>query len=410
MLNLGPGGPRKHAVSTVIALYLLLLSSALHAGDWPQFRGPGGRGVAEDTGLPTNWGPTENVRWKADLPGRGLSCPVLAGGRVYVTACSGLEGARLHVLCFDERTGRKLWERQLWATGNTGCHPKTCMAAPTPVADGRRVYALFATADLACFDRDGGLLWYRSLVGDYPTVANQVGMAASPVLWRDVLIVPMDNVGDSFLAGIDARTGKNLWKTPRERTINWTTPLLLDNAGRPDVLFQNGGELIAYDPATGAKRWSHKAGGPIPSPALAEGLVLVPGGELLALRPGGDQGPAQVVWKTNKLRSGYASPLYYQGRVYNVTDANVLAAADARTGKPLESARVKGPVSASPVAADGKIYVLAEDGTTTVVETSDPPKVLASNKLDGTFLATPAIAGGAIYLRSDSHLWCIGAK
>src|SRR6266852_8439695 len=139
----------------------------LPAGDWPQFRGPGGSSVSEETGLPFRWSQTENVRWKADLPGRGVSCPVIAGGKVYVTACTGFQQTRLHVLCYQASTGKKLWERQLWATANTMCHDKTCMAAPTPVTDGERVYALFACGDLVALDSNGDLLWYRSLGRDY---------------------------------------------------------------------------------------------------------------------------------------------------------------------------------------------------------------------------------------------------
>src|SRR4051812_37298304 len=181
---------------SVVTLWVLSLTAGARAGDWPQFRGPGGTGVADETGVPTRWGPDENIRWKADLPGRGISSPVVARGKVYVTACTGALQDRLHVLCFDSATGKRLWERQLWATGNTFCHPKTCMAAPTPATDGERVYALFATGDLVCLDAGGNLLWYRALARDFPRVSNQVGMAASPVLWQDVLLVPMETADD----------------------------------------------------------------------------------------------------------------------------------------------------------------------------------------------------------------------
>jgi hypothetical protein len=180
------------------ALLLFPAGGAAGAGDWPQFRGPGGRGFADGAGAPTRWGPRENVRWKAELPGRGLSSPVVAGGRVYVTACTGALQDRLHVLCFDAASGKRLWHRQLHATGNTLCHPKTNMAAPTPAADDGHVYAAFATGDLACFDAAGNLLWYRALVRDYPRLTNQVGMAASPVLWRDLLLLPLETADASF--------------------------------------------------------------------------------------------------------------------------------------------------------------------------------------------------------------------
>src|SRR5262249_11890555 len=148
--------------------------------------------------------------------------------------------------CLDAANGKKLWERQFTATGNTGCHPKTCMAAPTPTTDGRRVFALFATGDVAALDRDGDLLWYRSLATDYPPIANQVGMAASPVLHDGALIVPMDNAGDSFLLALDAATGKNRWKAKRERGLNWTTPLVLGRGAKAAVVFQSEEAVTAF--------------------------------------------------------------------------------------------------------------------------------------------------------------------
>src|SRR5262249_19760515 len=158
---------------------LAALLPAAGAGEWRQFRGPNGSGAADDKGLPARLGPAENLRWKADLPGRGLSRPGIVKDRVFVTAGSGHRPTPLPVLCFRASDGAKLWERQLAATGNTNCHEKTSMAAPTPASDGRAVYALFACGDLAAFDLDGNLLWYRSLVGDHPDITNQVGMAAS---------------------------------------------------------------------------------------------------------------------------------------------------------------------------------------------------------------------------------------
>ncbi|HZZ81767.1 MAG TPA: PQQ-binding-like beta-propeller repeat protein, partial [Gemmataceae bacterium] len=159
---------------------LLLLAVALtaRAEDATQFRGHGGLGLSKEINLPTKWSATEGLRWKAELPGKGLSNPVVAGGRVYVTVTAAYQQKREAVLCFDVKTGKKLWERQVWATGTTLCHPKTNMAAPTPITDGERVYALFATGDFVCYDKDGDLVWYRSIVGDYPTVGNNVGMAA----------------------------------------------------------------------------------------------------------------------------------------------------------------------------------------------------------------------------------------
>jgi outer membrane protein assembly factor BamB len=391
---------------------LLLLAALARAGDWPQFRGPGGSAVAAETGLPTRWGAGENIRWKADLPGRGLSSPVVARGRVYVTACTGATQERLHVLCVDAASGARRWERQLHATGNTLCNPKTCMAAPTPATDGERVCALFGTGDLACFDADGALLWYRALARDYPGLTNQVGMAASPILWRNLLIVPLETDGEAFALALDKIDGRNRWRTERPRDASWVTPLLVANHGRDEILFQSSREVTAYDPATGRVHWTYAAEGvlptpPVPSPAAGDGIVVLAGG--LALRPRVENKPPEVAWRAEKLRPAYASPLYYRGRIYALNNSAILLNCfDARDGKVLWQQRLRGPFSASPVAADGKVYVVNEEGVTTVFAAGDRPRVLATNTLPEPILATPALADGAIILRSDQHLYCIG--
>ncbi|HTU90329.1 MAG TPA: PQQ-binding-like beta-propeller repeat protein [Gemmataceae bacterium] len=393
-----------------LSVILLLAAHPASAGDWPQFRGLGGTAVSEETGLPVKWSITDNVRWKAELPGRGVSSPVIAGGRVYVTAASAYRERRLHVLCFDAANGKKMWERQLAATGGTMCHPKTSMAAPTPVTDGRHVYALFATGDLAAFNRDGDLLWYRPLLRDYPDITNQVGMAASPILAGDTLLLPLENAGDSFALGVDAKTGRNRWKTPRRRDINWVTPIVARFRGKTAALFQTAGEITAYDAANGEVMWSYKSNnlGSVPSPALVDDLVIVPGNPSVALRVLGDGNP-EVVWKSRKLAAAYASPVVYRGKIYATTGIGI-ACLDASTGQEIWRERLGTGFSASPVIADGKLYVAKEEGDISVVQLGDQPKILANNSLKEPLLATPAIAGGAIYLRTEKHLYCIAAK
>jgi outer membrane protein assembly factor BamB len=393
-----------------VAGVLVLAVGPLAAGDWPQFRGPGGRAVSDEA-VPVTWSPKENVRWKADLPGRGLSAPVIAGGRVYVTASSAYRERRLHVLCFDEAGGKKLWERQLAATGSTMCHPKTCMAAPTPATDGKAVYCLFATGDLAAFDAAGNLLWYRSLVGDYPGVTNQVGMAASPILMGDTLLLPLENAGDSFAAGIDTHTGKNRWRVQRAKDINWVTPVAAEINGQACALFQTSQDLTAYDPDTGKVRWtfSGESTSTIPSPVLGKGLVFVAGKQFLALRPGPAGAAPEVVWRSNKLNLSYATPVYYKDRLYGLIGVGVNCL-DAATGELLWQQRIAGAFSASPIIARGKLYAVNEEGKTTVVQLGDKPKVLAVNDLKETILATPAAANGALFLRSDRHLYCVAEK
>jgi outer membrane protein assembly factor BamB len=396
---------------TRFATLVLLLPTAAGAADWTGFRGPGGSAVSDEKGLPVTWSATENVRWKADLPGRGLSNPVITGGKIFVTACSGYKQSRLHVLCFSVADGKKLWERQFTATGNTQCHPKTNMAAPSPTTDGKAVYALFATGDLAALDLDGNLLWYRSLVRDYPDITNQVGMAASPVVAGRTLLLPLENAGDSFAAGLDVATGQNRWKLPRARGINWVTPLVRNAGGHTEAIFQTDQDVTAYDADTGKELWCLTGRSPsaIASPVLADGLVLVPGGEFLAIKPSKDSETPDVVWKSNKLQTGYASPVYHQGKVY-VLLAIGLRCADGKTGKELWTQRVRSGSSATPVIADGRAYVTAEDGRVTVIQLGDEPKVLAVNEMKDVLLATPAVADRALFFRSDSALYCVGAK
>jgi outer membrane protein assembly factor BamB len=393
----------------ILALMVAAPLSALGA-DWPQFRGPGGTGISQEKGLPTSWSKSEGIAWKAELPGRGLSNPVIAGGRVYVTACSMYRQMRLHVLCFDEATGKKLWERQLTATGKTACHPDTNMAAPTPVTDGKAVYALFATGDLAAYSKDGDLLWYRSLVGDYPDTSNQVGMASSPVLVAGALFVPMDNAIDSFAAGIDLRTGKNLWREKRKSSLNWVTPVAAEADGKPMVVYTKGDEAAGYDPKTGKQVWSFKApglSGGIPSSTFASGVLYVPGGELRALRVSKEG--AEELWSAKGVTAGYASPVIHDGKVYGLLPGFVTCF-DATTGKEVWRHRAEGPFEASPVIADGHLYAVSKKGRTLVVKLGEKPVTAGRNDLEDTIQATPAVANGRIYLRSDRALYCIGPK
>jgi outer membrane protein assembly factor BamB len=398
--------------SISILLAGLLIIPSVRADAWPQFRGPDSSGVSKEKGLPVKWGDKEGIRWKVDLPGRGLSNPVIAAGRVYVTASSGYQEQRLHVLCLDEGTGKLLWERQFAATGNTACNKKTCMAAPTPVTDGKRVFALWATGDLAALDSDGNLLWYRSLATDYPDITNQVGMASSPVLADDVLLTPMDNAGDSFLAGIDATSGKDLWRVTRPRIINWVSPRVLRTDGQTQVAYHTAKAVTAYDVKTGREAWNYPADGAstIPSSAVGDGMLFVPGSRFIALKPGKRGQTPEVVWSSNRLPLGYGSPVYFDGRLYGIVRNVGVNCLDARTGERIWQQRVQGEYAASPVIGDGKLYAVNEAGQTTVIELGEEPRILALNKLNDTILATPAIANGYIYLRSDKALYCIGEK
>ncbi len=388
----------------------LTLALGLRAADWVQFKGPNASGVSPEKDLPVEWSKDKGYKWKAPLPARGVSSPVVFGDRAYVTCSSGVRDDRLHVVCFDANTGKRLWHRQLQATGGTAAHPKSCMAAPTPVADDSGVYALFATGDLAAFDADGTLRWYRSLVGDYPTVTNQVGMASSPVLVKDRLIVPMDNSGESFIAAVDTKYGKNVWKAERPREINWVTPLVRTVGTATEVLFDGPSGLTAYDAVSGEQRWTSKlTKGSIPTGVLDGDTLYVPTAGVTAYKLGAKGPEGTPVMKADKMLTGMPSPLVYLGKVYSTNGNGVVSCANAKTGKLLYKESLKGAFSASPVAGDGKVYLLNETGICTVIDgTADTFEILASNELGGETLGTPAIANGRIYIRTDKTLYAIG--
>ncbi|MFM8275295.1 MAG: PQQ-binding-like beta-propeller repeat protein [Gemmata sp.] len=392
------------------AALVFAATPVLHAGDWAQFRGPNASGVSPDKNLPAEWSKDKGQKWRAELPGRGPSSPVVVGDRVYVTCASGARGDRLHVLCFDADSGKQLWHRQLQATGSAACHIKSNMAANTPAADETGVYALFGTGDTAAFDKDGTLRWYRSLVGDYPTITNAVGMAASPVLVAGKLIVPMDNAGESFLAAVDTKYGKNVWKTERPRDISWTTPLARQVGSSTEILFAGPKGLTAYDAVSGAERWAFKPGGAsVPVGVLAADAIYLPVGGVSKFKIE-DRGVAEKPeWAAKDMATGYPSPLVYEGRVFTVSSQGLAVCSDAKTGKQLWKERLKGAYSASPVAGDGKVYFLNETGLTTVVSAkADDYEPLAASDLGEGALGTPAIAHSRLYIRTDKALYSLG--
>jgi outer membrane protein assembly factor BamB len=392
---------------SLILFVLFGASSFALAADWPRFRGPNGNAVSLESSLPTKWSKSEGIRWKAELPARGVSSPVVVGGKVYLTCSSGAKDDRLHVLAFDAKTGKQLWHRQLAATGGTNCHPMGGMAATTPVADEQGVYALFPTGDLAAFDADGNMRWYRSIVSDYPSVTNQVGMASSPILAAGRLILPMDNAGESFLAGLDTKTGQNVWKVSRPKESNWMTPTVRQVGDVTEILFPTNTEIAAYDATSGSKIWSKKgSGGSIPSPSVVEGVIYMPTKGMTAMKL--ENGELKELWSSTKMGSGMSTPVIFDGMVYSATSAGVLRAAEAKTGAEKWSERFKGKATASPIAGDGKVYVLNEKGEMTVFKAGAKGEILAVNDVGEETLATPAISGGAIYIRTDKTLFCVG--
>jgi len=397
-------------MKTLCTILWLATLTCLSATDWPQFRGPSCNGVSDETDLPTMLGSGQHLAWKTDLPGRGLSSPIIIGDKIFVTSCSGPKQQRLHVLCFNASNGAKLWERQFWATGRTMCQPKMSVAAPTPASDGERIVATFSSNDIVCLDFDGNLLWFRGLARDYPNASNSVGMSSSLVVVNGIVVAQVESESEAFTAGLDVHTGLNRWKLARPRKANWTSPVVLKSGGRELVALQSSKGVSAIDPATGTTIWQYDEGGSsIPSMASSDGTMFVPAHGLTALRPAASGEKPKQLWQSSQLRPGTASPVVVGQKVFALNDAGILTCGDAATGNRLWQLRLKGPFSSTPVAAGHFLYCVSEKGLAQVVDISKAEgEVISELDLQETILSTPSISSGAIYFRSDARLWKIG--
>jgi outer membrane protein assembly factor BamB len=287
------------------------------------------------------------------------------------------------------------------------------MAVPTPVTDGKNVYVLFGTADLAALDMDGKPVWIRSLAQEYGEFSNRWGMAASPVLVDGLLLVLVDHFAQSYLLAIDAASGANRWKTDRDATVGWTTPLPVKVGKRTEIIVYGTYRAMAYDAADGDHLWTvtgmHMQC--IPSPVAAGGLVVACSGEnTMAIQLAGQKGDvtkSHVLWVNEKAKNSVPSPLLYEGLLYLPGDRGVVQCLDVKTGVEVWKKRLGDEYHASPVAGDGKIYFTSKQGTIHVIESGRRFELLAQNYLDEMIVASPAISQGEIFLRGDKHLFCI---
>jgi outer membrane protein assembly factor BamB len=432
-----------------IALSALLLATPVPdaTSSWPQWRGPGSQGISNETGLPVEWSPTKNVRWKTEIPGRGHSSPIVWGNRVFLTtAIEGdlVPGAHavkhmdegkeflhpdamgadhkqtLKVLCLDADTGKLLWERTAWeGTPYDSRHKRASFASQTPVTDGERVYAFFGAQGLYAYDYDGKLL-FKVDVGTLPNMG--VGDGTSPVLWKDNLILLCDeDTGEkSFVAAFDKKTGKEAWRTPRKVQVNWSTPIVVNASGHDELIAGGFETIAAYDPATGKELWHSKGleSNAVPTPVAAGDIVVITSGSpskiAMAIRPGGTgdiTDTSRILWKYAKGTAYVPSPLFYGDYVYLMTDKGLITCLDAKTGEvKYEGARVPVPATfmASPVAYEGKILLPSEDGDTFVIKAGPVHEVLRTNSVGEPIYASPAISKGRIFIRGANHLFCIG--
>lgn len=401
-----------------------LLGVALFAGaDWAQFRGTDTTGKTSETALPpTEWSvalekndkreasEAKNIAWSVDLPARGVSSPIVVGKKVFVTSSSGPKQDRLIVACYSTTDGKPLWQRKFWATGRTFCHPTSSVAAPTPASDGSRIFAFFSSNDLVCLDLDGNLQWYRGLTLEHPAAANDVGMAASPMVAGGMVVVQVESKGDSFAMGMDAATGETRWSVPRTSQMNWTSPTLF-KPGRSDplVLLQSPDKLTAHNIHTGEVVWTFESKCAEISSATTQGeIIFLPGQGMTAIKAGEGSSSWEKVWQEKDLAPGSPSPVVADGRVYILTRAGVMQCGEASTGKTLWKLRVKGPYWATPLAIGDLLYVVNQDGLAQVVRAgAKDGEVVATNDFGEPVFGSPAYADGALYFRGDKHLWKI---
>lgn len=395
-------------------LAAIVLAANAAQADWLNFRGPQGSGYAPAEPAPPAALSEETLAWKVALPGRGLGSAIVVGEKVFVTAASGPDQQQLHVLCFAAADGTPLWERRFWATGRTMAHNKTNVAAPTPASDGERIYALFSSNDLICLDLDGNPIWMRGLTLDYPNASNSLGMASSPIVAGGTLVAQIENDSESFAAGFDLLTGANEWKIDRPKAANWTSPTVLRFGDEDVVALQSSEGLLGVVPGTGSPVFTFGSGAStIPSSSASEGRIYVPSNGLTALSVSADGAEPEKLWNESAQRPGTASPLVVGESLYLINNAGVLAGVDTKTGERLWRVRLKGPFSGSPVASGTgeRLYVFNEEGVGQVVDLTGAEGAVTSEiELGETILSTPSLSDGALYVRSDGHLWKFAAE
>jgi outer membrane protein assembly factor BamB len=406
----------------VCTFLTLLLGNASYAGDWYQFRGPAGDGHADQARLPTEWSKTENVTWRKELPGNGWSSPVVASGKIYLTtAVPGKEKGdfSLRVLCLHATSGEIVWDKEVFqeeGKKSPSIHTKNSHASPTAIVDGGKVFVHFGHMGTACLNSaDGDVVWKNQKLKYTPVHGN----GGSPVLVDDRLIFSIDGIEKQMVVGLDRKTGEVAWQTDRnaeaKKTFSFCTPLVIEVAGKKQVISPGSDVVMSLDPKTGKEIWRvrYKGYSVVPKPVYGNGLVYLSTGydvpEFYAIKPEGtgDVTSTHVAWVVKKGAPHNPSPLLLGDALYLIADNGLLTCLDAKTGKERWNERVGGNYSASPLYANGLIYLLAEDGTATVVKPGSSYESVAKNKLGERALASYGVDGNALLLRTEKALYRI---
>ena len=437
-------------------LLLCLITFHARAQDWPQFRGPAAAGVVEGRATPVRWDAEKsvNIRWKVPIPGLAHSSPVVWGNKVFVTTAVSVnpkEETRFglygdvapvkeeskhtwKVYCLDKQTGKILWERTAYeGVPKVKRHPKATHASSTPAVDGKHVVALFGSEGLYCYDLNGKLLWKLDLgvldAGWFYDPDYQWEHASSPVIHKNLVIVQADIQKDSYIAAYDIKTGKQVWKTPREEIPSWATPTVHEGKARAELITNGTKAIRGYDIATGKELWHLTPNSEIttPTPFVAHDLIYVTSGyapiqPIYAIRPGatgditlkeGEESNQFIAWSKKRGGPYMPTPIVYGDLLYVCSNQGVMTAYNARTGERVYQQRLAdrgGAFTASMVASDGKIYLSSEDGEVFVVKAGPKHELLSVNPMGEVLMATPAISDGIIILRSQSHLFGIAER
>lgn len=399
------------------------LSSVAEAENWTRFRGPNGQGVSGETDLPLRWSATENIVWKTPIPGTGWSSPIVFGDRIFLTSTTE-EGVSCRVICVNRTDGSIAWNTEVHRQEPGAKRRQNSYATPTPVTDGERVYAVFYDGTVVAVDFSGKRVWKNNEVQFF----SLHGLGASPLLADGQVIMPFDGssreeqkVGwkepwqNAVILSLDAKDGSVRWKGKRgDSRVGHVTPILIDD-GR-QLVSAGGDRVQGFDTLSGERIWSvySQGEGVTPSPVVGDGLIFTSSGfeapTLRAIKTGGkgDVTKTHIAWEQTKGVSALPSILYVKPHIYTITRSNILHCIEAGTGEIVWQERLNGKYSASPLYADGRIYITSEEGVTTVLKPGTKYDEIASNNLEAECLASIAVSQGQFFIRSADHLYCIG--
>jgi len=399
--------------------------------NWPRFRGPNGQGISNATNLPVHWSAVENIAWKTDIPGDGWSSPIVWNDHIFLTTTTN-DGKDCHVIAVDRKTGKILWDKiVLTQKPNQHRHDMNSYATPTPATDGKNVYAVFSGGSFVALDFNGNIQWINNELDFY----SHHGMGTSPILYGDLLLLAVDQSNHEepkglgfqkpwdkgYLLALDKNTGKEYWRGKRGLSrLAHATPAVMKVKGKDQIISPAGDVIQGFDPKDGRLIWTVDSKGEpcVPSPVFGDGLLFsTPAGTepIRAVNPDGQGNctATHIVWEQKGYSPMMSSFLYVKPCLYTCTEGGYFSCLDALTGEFLWRLQLRiGALNPSPIFADGKIYVLSEQGTTIVLKPSDDPKkpaeIIATNKLEEHCRASVAVAGKQLILRTDDKLWCIG--